>query len=180
MRGGVGNIPTYSETDFDRSALLPLDEVTEGRPRYIHLAREVGFELVGIGFVHAGQFGVLVYPHARKLFLNFAVALTRYRRVGKILVPGQRAKRRARFTALQSISSSVERRKVKRLAPLGIGVMINFEPGGFGSSPSTLGGGTSDAGCKATSPGITTTETPRLPTASWIATSSARSSSWFP
>ena len=37
---------------------------------------------------------------------------------------------------------------------------------GFGSSPSTLGGGAFDAGCKATSPGITTTDTPRLPTAS--------------
>ena len=42
------------------------------------------------------------------------------------------------------------------------------------AGPPTLAGGASDAGCSATSPGITTTDTPRLPTASRIATSSAR------
>src|SRR5262245_37537426 len=46
--------------------------------------------------------------------------------------------------------------------------------GACGSSPSALGLGPSIAGCKATSPGMTTTDTPRLPTASRIATSSTR------
>ena len=47
-------------------------------------------------------------------------------------------------------------------------------PARGGSRPRGFGGGASDAGCSATSPGITTTETPRLPTASRIAISSTR------
>jgi hypothetical protein len=47
-----------------------------------------------------------------------------------------------------------------------------------GNSPVGFGGGASAAGCNATSPGITTTETPRRPTASRIATSSTRGI-WF-
>src|SRR5215471_5354946 len=40
--------------------------------------------------------------------------------------------------------------------------------------PATLGGGASAAACRATSPGIATTETPLFPTASRIAISSMR------
>ena len=43
-----------------------------------------------------------------------------------------------------------------------------------GSRPDTFGAGASDAGRSATSPGITTTDTPRLPTACRIATSRVR------
>ena len=46
--------------------------------------------------------------------------------------------------------------------------------GRAGSKPASLAGGASAAACSATSPGITTTATPRLPTASRMAISSVR------
>jgi len=49
-----------------------------------------------------------------------------------------------------------------------------------GRRPALLAIGASDAGCSATSPGRTTTETRRLPTASRIATSRVRGIRWAP
>src|SRR5438445_492112 len=78
----------------------------------------------------------------------------------------QRRERRAHVTDDAEIDSYAARRS--RSARDGV------TTGGPGSSPAAFGAGASAAGCKATSPGMTTTDTPRLPIASRMATSRTR------